>query len=709
MNNFAEQDEESTIRRFTLLEIVHVLKENAWLIVVCMIAGLFVGIGYSVKHARVYRSRAILEVVSDEPNILKFEEGRSQDYTNQDALQTILASFRSRSFLKNVVEKNGLLGDRNFTGPDAALTLDDAAERVLKCTTVEVRKGTRLIDISGDYNDPETARKLAGGLAAEFISRLIEQKASTSKLALKFLMDEAVALKAKLQRSEEALQDYREQHHSVSLEEKQDTVVSKLKNQNAQLTEAKAARLRLEADYNKIMENAGDVGALLGIAFVSSHPAVADCKQQIANIESKISVLSLRYTERHPKMIQARAQMADARAILNETVLKIPGLLRSTYEAAISTEKNFEQAVNEQEKVALGLNRQSIPYNVLCRDVETDRALYEAILKRLKEADIAKGIEQSNVRIFEQASLPSEPVNPGKAKMSMLGIVCGLIVGLGSSFGLYLLDSSLKTVDQAERLTGLTVIGAIPKGARRVSDKNAIFLLSEPKSIIAEAFRSFRASLQIVARRKNGGVFLLTSAMSAEGKTFASIHLAVALAQQGLRTVIVDSDLRAPRIGEFFACDRRSRGVSDDISGDAGGRAAHQATEIENLYVVPAGTRILNPAELLSGPGFGRLVKRLAGEFEAVVIDSAPVHAVSDTLLLVEHADWVCLVAKAGATSAKAVIRARQQLELAGANIAGMVLNQLPKDGGVGYYYYYSPGHYGTEGYGNAVQEMERV
>jgi len=700
------RNEDEELRKFTFLEVIHLLRERAWVIVVCVIVGLFLGLGYAAHQSRIFRAKAVLEVASEEPNVLKFDQGHAQDFTAQDALQTTVACFRSRTLLQNVIDKYDLRSDPAFAGRLGNLTDEQALERILRVTYVDVRKGTRLIDIIGESSNPKTAQTLANALSAEFLAMLMEQRASTSKFALKFLMDEAATLKTKLQHSEEVLQDYKENHHSVSLEEKQDTVVSKLKNQNAQWTDAKAARLRLEADYNKVVAHADDVNMLLSMAAVSNHPAVIECKQQISTLESKIAVLGLRYTEKHPMMIQTRAQIADAHALLNATVLKMPSLLRSTYEAAIVTEKNFETALREQEQAAQDLNRQAIPYNVLYRDVETDRALYEAILKRLKEADIAKGVELSNIRIFEAAALPAGPVNLGKIKLGGLGILGGLVLGVGLSFALHLVDNSLKTVDQAERITGLSVIGAIPRGGRRIKSKNDIFLLNDPKSIIAESFRSLRASLELAARRKDGGIFLFTSAVPSEGKTFTAIHIAVAFAQQGLRTLLIDADLRAPKIGDIFKCERGVPGVSDVIARESWPCRDSLATEINNLFVLSAGTRIINPAEILSGPGFGKLLQMAAADFDAVIVDSAPIHAVSDTLLLVEHVHWVCMVAKAGGTSASAVIRARQQLELAGAKVAGLVLNQLPSDGGVGYYYYYSPGHYGEAGYGSKKAEQ---
>lgn len=699
-NSTGESESQISEQTFSFQEITHILMERAWLIVVCVIVSMFLGLGYAAKQPKTYRSQAAIEVDSEEPSVLKFDEGHPVDYSNQDTLQTIVASFRSRSLLKKVVEKHGLQTDKLFVGAASEMSMDAAIDRLLAVTSVEIRKGTRLIDITAAFQNPQTAQKLANSLANEFIAQLIEQRALTSKLALNFLMDEAETLKAKLQASEEKLQEYKEKHNSVSLEEKQDTVVSKLKSQSAQVTEAKAVRLRLEADYREVQKHARQVDALLAIASVADHPAVAECKQVIGSLESKISALSLRYTEKHPKMIQARAQLADAKAALEATVLKIPELLRSAYETAATTEKNFEIALGEQEKVALDLNKQAIPYNVLYRDMETNRALYEAILRRLKEADIAKGVELTNVRIFEPATLPNGSDTPGRTKIAVLCMAGGLILGIALTFCVYTLDSSLKTVDQAERVTGLPVIGAVPRGSRRVLDKGNIFLINEPRSMIAEAFRSLRTSLQLAAKRRDSRVFLFTSAISAEGKTFTSIHYAVALAQQGLRTVIIDADLRAPKVGRILLRDEHVPGLTDFIESATHDKIEFRPTQIENLFVMPAGSRVVNPAELLSRHWFQLAATKAAAEFDAVVIDSAPIHAVSDTLLLLESADLVCLVAKAGSTPARAVMRAYSQLEQAGAHVAGLLLNQLPRRGGAGYYYYYSTGRYGSEGYG---------
>ncbi len=436
MKDTGEFENEGGIRKFSFRGAGRALREKAWLIALCAFAGLFIGLGYAARQAAIFRSIAVIEIMADETNPLKSDDPRAQDTGQQEVVATIVANFRSRAFLKNVVEKHGLRSCPAFAGGAGELSTEEAIDRVLGSTRVEIRKGPRLIDITGEFSDPQTAQRLAQSLADEFLATLMEQRASTSRLAVKYLVDEAANLKAKLQHSEEALQTYKELHGSLLVEEKQEALVAKLKTQKAQLTEAKAVRLRLEADYLKAMEHAGDVRELLGIAAVSEHPSVLECKQQITSLEVRIAELSLRYPDKHPKNLQVRAQLLDAREALRAAVLKMPELIRASYEEAVVTEKSFEAALKEQENAALLLNRQALPYNVLFRDVETDRALYEAILKRLREADIARGVELTNLRVFEPAILPSEPVGPSRVKLSMLGLLGGLLVGAALSLGL---------------------------------------------------------------------------------------------------------------------------------------------------------------------------------------------------------------------------------------------------------------------------------
>jgi capsular exopolysaccharide synthesis family protein len=277
-------------------------------------------------------------------------------------------------------------------------------------------------------------------------------------------------------------------------------------------------------------------------------------------------------------------------------------------------------------------------------------------------------------------------------------LLAGLFLGLVLIFGLNAFDSSLKTVDRAEKALALPAVGAVPKAAKDAGSD--LITLQEPHGAVAEAFRTLRTSMSLLGKESDRRSFLFTSAIPGEGKSFCSINYAVALAQQGLRTLLIDADLRLPTIGKRLFEDQPHPGTSDVLAALTPLDQAVRPAKVENLFVMTAGNRAPNPAELLSGGGFGELVQKALTTYDRVVIDSAPVNAVADSLLLVRHVQSVCLVVHAAKTPRKAVQRACQKLAEAGGKPVGFILNRLPAHGGVGYYYHYSAGEYGKGIYG---------
>jgi capsular exopolysaccharide synthesis family protein len=259
------------------------------------------------------------------------------------------------------------------------------------------------------------------------------------------------------------------------------------------------------------------------------------------------------------------------------------------------------------------------------------------------------------------------------------------------SFGLNAIDSSFKTVDKVERVLGLPLLGAIPR-----STGDAALVFQDSTSAAAESFRSLRTSLSLLGKVERRKVTLFTSAVPSEGKSFCAINHAISLAQQGLRTLLIDADLRMPTVATTMLRKAAAPGLTELLAGQAALDQAIHHTEEENLFILPAGSRAPNPAELLGRSDFGALIAQSTQQFDRIVIDTAPVNAVSDTLLLVEHAHSVCLVVRAGSTSRKAVLRASAALTSAGHRPAGVILNRLSARSGIGYYYHYSAGKYGA-------------
>ena len=684
-------------------ELVHRLLEKSWLVVLCALAGLC-AVAFHIRDVpKIYHAVAVIQIDPGPQGVLGFDAGTKEDFATESAVATVLAGLRSRALLTRVAEVNHLNENRDFmpAAPGGVPSVESAAQKLDGMIDVQIRKGTQLVDVAVSHGNAQLAQTLANSLVNEFIQFRIEQRAASSQAVMTFLLKEAERLKGKLQRSDEAMQAYKEQHDALSLEERQDTVVGKLRTQAAEYSDAKATRIRLEAARSEIQAAAGKPDVLLAHPVVNAYPSVSVLRQRIQALQTQILTLGLRYTEKHPKMIQARTQFAEAKAALQDAALQVPPAINSEYERALAVERNFEKAFQDQEKQALGLDKQAINYKVLTREMETDRALYDALLRRLKETDVAKGVELQNVRVFESALLPDAPLPQHRSRQLLFGAAGGLGLGVVIVLAFFFLDSSWKTVDQAETATALPVLAAIPQCGRMRPEVAGHLLLDQPASAVAEAFRFLRTSLFLKARRPGRAVFLFTSATSGEGKTFCAVNAAASFAQQGWSTLLIDADLRSPDVASALLDDPSAPGIGEYLLEKVGFSKIVHPTRIANLAVIPAGCNTPRPSEMLAGLDFARLLAEARTNFEFIVIDSAPIHAVSDTLLLLEHADTVCLVARLGGVSPKSVLRARQVLAQHEEHPIGLIVNGVPRRSSP--QYYCAVDSYGERGYRPAL------
>jgi capsular exopolysaccharide synthesis family protein len=383
----------------------------------------------------------------------------------------------------------------------------------------------------------------------------------------------------------------------------------------------------------------------------------------------------------------------------------------------------------------LELNKIAIPYNVLQRDVDSDRSLYETLLKRMKETSVTGPVEQAPYTLVEEPMVPSYPSHPNVRRTVMMAFVVSLFIAIGGIIVLDMFDASLRSVDEAEKFLHLPALVGIPnhrqlsiRGARRQSsdpsssarstygsgyprqdhnpedveefastvlaksdrEKYPIAAIEDPASSLAEAYRTLRVSLSMLGPEEERRILLFVSAVPEEGKTYTSLNTSVVLAQQGSRTLLIDADLRRPSLHKALQVQKEMPiGLTDFFSGNARLNDVILRTDIENLFLLPAGRRAPNPAELLSSADFGKLLDQLLKKFDRIVIDSAPVNAVSDTLVLAPHANKTILVVRAGKTHRKAIERGVLLLRKSGAKLAGFVLNRLPTGRAAAYYYYY--------------------
>ena len=712
MDNASPNEElnfESAGPGFDYRMFLHQLLAKSWIVVLCLVAGLVGGLTYLHQTPKLYQSRMTLEVDVQEARIAPVEGVGAQNLASLDQLRTIEQNLRTRSLLERVAKTDDLADNRNFLPPSEdgrPYSIATIAGALSGMVNPLIRRGTRLIDVFVVHTDPRIAQTIADTIGREYIHQSIEKRVSGATYALDYLKEQAADLQQKVAADEAKMQAYREQN-GVSLDQNDNIVALKLKELNSRVTQAKSDQLRLQADSEKIDRFKDDPAELLTIPSIANHPTVVEIRNQITTLNASLANLSQRYKDKHPRMIQARSQLAELQRAQREAVLRLPPLLKSEYNSVVANEKSLETALTEQEKTSLQLNKESIPYNELQRDRDADNNLYQSVLKKVDETDLTKGIQADPVQIVEAATFSPVPVSPIISHVILASVLGGLALGLGIIALLYFLDRTIKTVDQAEHYLELPVLAAVPD-MKAPAQKSYLLMVEDPDGTAAEAFRTLRAGLSLLGPENERKVLLFTSAVPSEGKSFSSTNYAVSLAQQGYRTLLIDADLRRPSIHKIFDTKRDQPGITDCLVGRTDLQSAAFPCEIKNLFVLAGGAKAPNPAELLASQGFAKLVEEATRSFDRVVIDSAPVLAVSDTLIITPYIQSLCLVVRSGHTPRNAVQRAISLLAGVGNRPVGTVLNRLPRSSGIGYYYYYSDHGYGGNVYGSAAASEKK-
>ena len=765
----------------------HSFVERIWIVAICVLAGLFLALGNLARTPKLYQAHTVLDVEFEEPSFVPTTDyatrTRSMFLASGEALRTIEQNLTNPTLLARVVRSEGLAQDggrallgqsvvanksssatertdpsqpanktQNASGVTTFTPLEDGLGRAMAgMVHPAIRRGTRLIDLYVTHGDPAMAQRLVEAVGREYIRNSIERRASASEDALRYLLEEEERLKRNLQKSEAAAAEYKAKNPDAlqlgggtaatgsqgAGGAKGGLVEDNLQDINTKLSAARDEQIRLEGQLQQVDQLGSNIDALLAIPSISAAPMVSTARSNIIQIEAAITTLALRYKEKHPRMMAAKASLAEAKDKLRQAVLAQRPILRNTLEQTKATEVSLQQALQAQQGVAVNLNRTAIGYQELARQAETDRALYESVLRQIKDTNLAKDVKANAVSVIEHSPLPNSPVSPQPKKTILLGLLGGLAVGLAFVFGIDALDRSIKTVDQAESTLGLPVFAAVPdtdegpvsrlkRRKKAVGSSNYRVVVQTPESPAAEAFRNLRAALSLLGPEAERKVSLFTSAVPNEGKSFTSANYSLALAQQGYRVLLIDGDLRRPNVHKIFrfpnarnnSDEDSAPGVTDCLVGEAEvASAARQipAGEIQlvdesiertedilaatggQLFVLAGGRRAPNPAEILAGPFFGQLIAKAATLFDRVVIDSAPILAVSDTLLMMPHVQTVCIVVRAAKTPRTAVHRAITLLAKSGIRPAGLVLNRLRRGRGVGYYYYYASPGYGKD------------
>ena len=450
-----------------LRALLDTLVERAWIIGLCAAIALL-GAAYYAKHApRSYEATATVQVEQEAQRLVKIEQAVKEDLRALEIMNTIVQKLSSQPLLERVLETNDLANDIQFAGvpgpgkPPA--TREQMLGRLAGMVKGTLRRNTRLIDVKVTYSNPVQAAKIANSVVDQYMNQDFELRSSTTRGAFAFLKAESERLKKKLEASEQALQLYREEVGSVSMVQGDDVVLPQLRELNLRMAQAKGESIRLKTAYEQVQNSGSNVWEMLNAPQIGGDSAVIEARSIVAKLDSDFALIRQRYLEEHPKYIQASSQLEEARRALSNSVLKAAESLRVAYENAGGAEKGMDQTIRSTEEAALKLSQKAIRYNLLAREVESDRALFDNVLNRLKETSLATDIQSEKIRVIAPATPPGVPASPRVQIIFGASLLAGLLVGGMLAFGLGALDTSLRTVEEAEQYLRQRVLGAIPR------------------------------------------------------------------------------------------------------------------------------------------------------------------------------------------------------------------------------------------------------
>ena len=673
--------------------------DHLWIVILCLVLGIAAA-GFLLLNQEVhYSARSVIFLEQDKQRVLgkNVESVVDTQIRSIDMVNTVVETLKSYPFALRVATRLQIGKNEIFLKSvrwEKEMPDKQAAGMLLKMVSSTYREATRLIDIVATSRSGELSVILADAYAAEYLRLILEQRTTATRSAGQFLVEEAGRLGAKMRVSAEALQSFRERERAASLETMLTQAQFRVSTLIADSLAAEKRLKELDDDLKIVEEKSSDADLLLQLPSIANHPAIASLNTAIGTQKDELDFLNQRYLPDHPLFATATNRLQvlieSRKEALASTILKLQAT-RDELRAQLVT---LTASRAEAEKNLLEITGKSIEYNAITRDLQTSKALYEAVVSRLNEVDLTKGLSEESIRIHETA-LGAAPIPIPYIKFFVLGILGGLGLGVGLSIGLSIIDPAFRTVEQAEKATGLKVLTAVPL----LKENNpGLVITSDRASVVAEAFRTARTSLALTGERNQRKVFLFTSALPSEGKTFCSANFAVALTQQGFRTLYIDADLRKPSVSKLVYGEHLKPGLSDILIGATSIADAVRKSPIENLTIITAGSRAPNPSEILAEDALAKILLEARESYDRIVIDSAPLIAVSDTLHLVRLADAICLVIRAQATHRKSVKHAIRLLDELDRPPSGIFLNML--DEGISYYAYSGRvyGKYGARG-----------
>jgi succinoglycan biosynthesis transport protein ExoP len=715
---------EQSPREPHLIDYLLILRKHQWLVLTFLVTVVTLVSIATVKMKPVYEATARIEVDREASNVLPFQnvdsESAYEDLENY--IETESKILQSDTLAMGTIKNLKLASDPSFGGEPGMelpvlsadgppITRPGILGEFVGSLSVKRVPNSRLLDVTFESTNPQLAARVLNAHLQNFVEQNFTSHYNATKQASTWLQSQLDDMKVQVEESEDAVHKYERENQIWTVDEKQNITTQNLSEVNKELSTATADRIKKEAEYK--IAKSGDVNSIPevrdSVLIQTLTGKQADLREQYASEVSRTGP-NWPTTQRLQDQIKSLDQLVE-----NEKK-NIVGRIEEEYNAAVGREKLLTSSLDQQKNDVSQMANKMVEYNIIKRDADSKKQIYDGLLQKLNEAGISAGLHSSNITIVDPAMVPSSPSRPNKTRNIMMAFLVGLVGGIGLAFLREYMDNTVKTPDDVELLARLPSLAVVPSfgsldGKRSRMQKLLhsassngrdmpveLVSYSMPQSQVSEAFRSLRTSLLLSQAGHPPQVILVTSALPREGKTTAAVNIAVTLAQLGDKTLLIDADLRKPGVTRALSLpDGKYAGMSSYLAGVSSlDLVTVPHPVISNLAAIPTGPIPPNPADLLSSEKMGQAIAELRKEYKFIVIDSPPVMAATDAVILSVLVDGVLLVVRSGETPKEAFTRMRDLLAGVKSRLLGVLLNAVDSSAPDYYYSYrYYPYSYG--------------
>ena len=692
----------------SLTEMLHLrdywrtVRKRQWTLIAtfCIIVGLVTVV--TLLTPPVYEASSSVQI-----------DGEPQAYTNMSAFgqyggdqylieaeyfNTQMKKLRSRVQGRAVMDRLALWDHPSFKD------LDEPVQALLEMVTIERVEKTRIVWVYVRHSDPELVQQICATWGEVFVERNMAEINQGVKDGLGWLTVEATKAEGDVKESEARLLGFRQRFNKIALStsDTDNLVTKELEKLSLERADAQAQRARRESEYRSLQDSMTREPDIQKLSLLVESTLMSNQRERLAALQGEKRALGMTYLELHPKMVEVNERIADVQAQIQSELIAEAARRKALFDVAVDNERRLGRAIDDLTASALVDNSDEAEYNLLKSAVDSKKDIYRQLIEHKQEMAVTSSLKENNVRILDPSETKQDPVEPNYMRNIGVAVLAGLLAGVSLALFFDYMDTTIKTREEVEAL-GVPFLGIIPSVPGLAGDgweiarERYLYAFKYPKSAFAEFCRNIRTNVNFTARAdgKQPRRLLITSAGPREGKTTSSINLGITFAATGRRVCLVDADLRRPSLHHAFGLSNET-GFSTLIMGESRAEDVAQPTPQEGLFIIPSGPRPGNPAEMLGSPQCRAALDRLNEVFDLVIIDSPPVVAVTDAVVLSADVDGAIIVIKAFKTVKDLVLQAKRQLLDVDARLIGVILNDFDiQRKSYGYYYYYT--YYGAD------------